>query len=435
MNPNAGSAYVFRFDGESWESEAWLVDAEPATEDEFGKAVGVGDDVIVIGVPYHDGVGADSGAAYVFRDTGSGWTEESILVPSDPAAYDGFGFSVAVEGEVIIVGSFCDDDLGVDSGSVYVFRWDGQAWNEETKLLASDGAADDSFGLSLALDEGGLLIGAWGDDDQGEKAGSAYVFRFDGDSWTEEAKLTASDGAASDFFGGSVGLSGDVAIVGAHEDDDFGSGSGAAYVYRRVRSTWQEEAKLLAWDGAEQDAFGYRVAVNGATVCVGAYESDLLDLNAGSAYLFRYDGSQWLPEAQLLASDHEAADRLGRAVALSSDFALAGAPDEDETAYGAGAVYSFPAALSGEDCNANYIADLCDIELGFSEDINANGVPDECECVGDVNGDGTVDVLDLAAVLGTWGQSGVPADVYYDGIVDVLDLLLVLADWGCLDRR
>jgi hypothetical protein len=169
----------------------------------------------------------------VFRFDGTTWNEEAKLTASDGAAGDRFGFSVSVSGDVAIVAAFLDDDAGTDSGSAYVFRFDGAAWNEEAKLAASDGAADDHFGISVAVSADVAVAGANADDDAGLQSGSAYVFRFDGTAWNEEAKLNASDGALGDLFGGAVAVC-ETAVIGATGDDDAGTNSGSAYVFSLV---------------------------------------------------------------------------------------------------------------------------------------------------------------------------------------------------------
>jgi hypothetical protein len=160
-------------------------------------------------------------------------TEVAKLLASDGAADDEFGESVAISGDYAIVGAYRDDDNGTDSGSAYVFERDGSGnWAEVTKLLASDGAADDDFGESVAISGDYAIVGAPIDDDNGTDSGSAYVFERDGTgNWTEVAKLLASDGATSDYFGTSVAISGDYAIVGAYLDDDNGTDSGSAYIF------------------------------------------------------------------------------------------------------------------------------------------------------------------------------------------------------------
>ncbi len=172
--------------------------------------------------------------------------ETAKLLASDGAVEDFLGVSVAISGDVAIVGAYGDDDHGTYSGSAYVYRFDGINWVEEQKLLASDGAAGDWFGFSVAISGDAAIVGAMLDEDNGNASGSAYLYRFDGMTWAQEQKLLASDGAAGDRFGWSVAISGDVSIVGAYGDDDNGFFSGSAYVYRFDGVTWVEEQKLLA---------------------------------------------------------------------------------------------------------------------------------------------------------------------------------------------
>jgi hypothetical protein len=199
--------------------------------------------------------------------------ESQKLLASDVTARDNFGYSVAVSGDTAVVGAYGDGDNGSESGSAYVFRYDGSDWVEEAKLTASDGAAGDHFGFSVAVSGGTAVVGAGRDDDSGSSSGSAYVFRYEGSDWVEEAKLTASDGAAFDWFGVLVAVSGDTAVVGAFGDDDSGSNSGSAYVFRYDGSDWVEEAKLTASDAAPSPSFGARfgmsVAVSGDTAVGG----------------------------------------------------------------------------------------------------------------------------------------------------------------------
>ena len=188
-------------------------------------------DTAVVGAYFDDDSGTDSGSAYVFVRSGSVWTEQAKLTTSDGTADDHFGVSVSVRGDTAIVGAVYDDDSGLSSGSAYVFVRSGAVWTEEAKLLASDGAAGDYFGNAVSVSGDTAVMGAFGDDDNGNNSGSAYVFVRSGSLWTEQAKLTASDGAADDRFGWSVSVSGDTAAVGAWGDDDNGTDSGSAYVF------------------------------------------------------------------------------------------------------------------------------------------------------------------------------------------------------------
>ncbi len=313
---------------------AKLTASDGAAGDYFGSAVALDGDTAVIGATDDGDLGYSSGSAYVFRWDGATWVEHK-LTASDGAAYDRFGGSVAVAGDTVVIGAAGDDDLGGSSGSAYVFRWDGATWVEH-KLTASDGAAYDLFGGSVAVAGDTAVIGAYGDD---EEAGSAYVFRWDGATWVEH-KLTASDGAAEDRFGYSVAVDGDTAVIGAPQDDDLGDSSGSVYVFNWDGATWVEH-KLTASDGDADDHFGRRyVAVDDDTIVIGAGYADDPGTDSGSAYVFRWDGATWV-EHKLTVSDGAADDYFGSAVALDGDTAVIGASGDDDLGDRSGSAYVF----------------------------------------------------------------------------------------------
>ncbi len=428
----SGSAYVFGYDGSEWLQETKLAAPDGATWDFFGFSVAISGDTAVIGARADDDNGQDSGSAYVFRSDGWTWVQEAKLLASDGASGDRFGGSVSVSGHLILVGADEDDDNGHDSGSAYIFSYDGLSWVESAKLLASDGAAGDHFGFSVAVSGDTILIGAYRDDDNGFDSGSAYVFHYDGAQWVEQAKLLASDGASQDKFGEAVAVSGDTAVIGAPGDDDNGPDSGAVYVCRHDGVDWSEEAKLVASDGAAYDEFGYSVAVHGDTVVVGTERDDDGGADSGSAYVFRYKGSHWLEQAKLRGSDGAAADWFGYSVTIDGDTALIGAPQHDHQGdTDSGSAYVFH-GLS--DCQPNGTIDICDINNGTSDDANGNGLPDECECWGDLDGDWDIDLSDLARLLahygGTEGATYEDGDLDGDGDVDLADLAALLAVYG-----
>ena len=169
----------------------------------------------------------------MFRFDGTNWNEEAKLLASDGAEDDRFGCSVAVAGDWAVVGAMRDDDNGAASGSAYVFAFDGSAWVEHQKLLPADNAEGDAFGVSAAMTEGTIIVGAaYKTHEVADWAGAAYVFRLDGSQWVEEAKLLASDGSAEDYFGRSVSICGDTAVIGAVEDDTYQEDAGSAYIFR-----------------------------------------------------------------------------------------------------------------------------------------------------------------------------------------------------------
>ena len=242
-----GAVYVFTFDEESksWVEDQKLVAHDREDRDRFGRPVSVSGDAIAIGAWGSDDLcpedsECDSGAAYIFRHDGEQWVEEQKLLPSDGARGDGFGVRIFVDGDVAVVGAHLDDDRGVDSGSAYVFRFNGSEWEEEAKLTASAGAEGDSFGVSVCLSDGvALIVG---------RSGKAYVFEHDGADWIESAKLVASDGGNLTYKGF---IDGDLVVVRSSDE--------AVYVFEKPADGWKdmtETAKLTASDAGVGDSFG-----------------------------------------------------------------------------------------------------------------------------------------------------------------------------------
>ena len=342
-------------------SEFKIIASNGAVDDEFGHSVSISGDYAVVGAHFDDDNGSASGSAYVFKRTGTSWTQEAKLLPSDGAADDVFGQSVFISGDYAFVGARGDDDNGSLSGSAYVFKRTGTTWTEESKLLASDGAIGDFFGESVSISGDYAVVGAWADDDNGSVSGSAYVFKRSGTSWAQEAKLLPSDGAAEDRFGASVSISGDYAVVGAWSDDDNGNLSGSAYVFKRSGTSWAQEAKLLPSDGAAEDLFGLSVSISGDYAVVRNAGDDDNGSNSGSAYLFKRSGTSWAQEAKLLASDGAAEDLFGYSVSISGDYAVVGAIWDDDNGDRSGSAYvysGFATAVGVEDERAGMPAEF-----------------------------------------------------------------------------
>jgi hypothetical protein len=243
--------------------------------------------------------GATTLAGCGFFDDGDNPAEDAKLVPEDGDSRDFFGDSVGVssDGTTAVIGATTDDDPnGEDAGSAYVFQQEGGAWSEETKLAPEDGNREDEFGESVEVSSDGTtaVIGASTvEDPNGDFAGSAYVFKREGGAWSEETKLTPEDGDSFDGFGVSVGVSGDgtTAVIGAPVDEDpNGDLAGSAYVFHRVSGAWSEETKLAAEDGDSGDSFGSSVEVSsdGTTAVIGAQDYEKPNgVRTGSAYVFR----------------------------------------------------------------------------------------------------------------------------------------------------
>ncbi len=337
----SGSAYIFKLNGMTWSQEAKLLPDDGAEDDAFGRGVSISGDYAIVGASGNDDNGSNSGSAYIFKRVGMTWSQEAKLLPDDGAANDFFGRSVSISGDYAIVGSERDGDNGSNSGSAHIFKRDGMTWSQEAKLLPDDGAAFDFFGESVSISGDYVVVGARFVDDNGSNSGSVYVFKRSGTTWSQEAKLLPDDGATGDFFGTSISFSGDNVVVGASHDDDNGSNSGSAYIFERSGMTWLQEAKLLPDDGDENDQFGQSVSISGDYVVVGAFGDDDNGGSSGSAYVFKRNGDTWSQADKLLASDGVSSDRFGESVSISGDNIIIGAPGDGDNGNDSGAVYIY----------------------------------------------------------------------------------------------
>lgn len=355
---NAGSAYVFARSGWNWNQQTKLTPTSGDADDVFGTSVALarnGTTALVGAKHDEDPNGSYAGAAYVFTKSSGSWSQQQRLSASSGDTWDTFGASVALNanGDTALVGAPADDVANEsDAGSAYVFGRSGGNWNQQTRLTATNGDYNDWFGGSVALDGNGdtALVGAYRDEPNGNWAGSAYVFTRSGGSWSQQTKLTATNGDDRDVFGYSVALnrSGDIALLGAPLDEDpNGNKAGSAYVFARSGGTWTRQAKLTPNAGDANDKFGGAVALDedGDVALVGAHQDE--DPNgpeAGATYVFTRSGVNWSQQAKLDAPDGDDEDGFGSSVGLdwTGCTALVGASgDEDPNGADAGSAYVF----------------------------------------------------------------------------------------------
>jgi nucleoside-specific outer membrane channel protein Tsx len=335
-NQDQGAAYVFVEKGGTWTQQAELTASDGAGSDYFGASVAVNSNTVVVGAPYHQvGSSFEQGAAYVFVREGTTWTQQAELTSSDGAAVDHFGTSVAAESGMVVVGAIGHGSSTEHpgAGAAYVFGGSGGMWNQEAELKASRGKRGDAFGVSVAISETTAVVGAYCHpftEAEGCGPGAAYVFEESDSKWHQTAELTASDGAANDYFGVSTAVSGPTAVVGAYQHT-VGQNyqQGAAYVFALNGKTWSQQAELTASDGTLYDSFGLSVAVSDSTAWVGApnhpYSPSLGSPGPGAAYVFLQSGDTWSQDAELTASDGVAGDQFGNSVAVSGADAVLGA--------------------------------------------------------------------------------------------------------------
>jgi hypothetical protein len=421
-----GAAYVYRRDGMLWALEAELRTPEPDPEDLFGRSVAVSGNVIAVGAHGTSAPEYKTGAVHVYRyDADAGeWHHEAMLTASDGDYGDIFGWSVAMDGDVILIGARDDEVNGEpQAGSAYVFRHDATEWVEEAKLIDPEPEYPDCFGQSVSIDGDLAFIGAHGDS---WLVGAAFVYRNDGTQWVFEDKLIAPDPGAQDWFGYSVAVSGNTAVAGAPQADGQ---NGAAYVFRRQDGQWSFDARLSAAEPVgPYPVFGISssIGLDGTLILIGAPLDAAMGSQAGAAHVFHKTNQGWIETAKLTASDGSPSDQFASTVSIDDDVGMINAE---------GKAYFF-AGFSGVDCNDNGNPDTCDIFEGVSEDLNVNGIPDECEAIGDLDGNGFVNVRDLLTLLGAWGACDEPCpptctgDTNGDCVINHLDLAVLLANWG-----
>jgi len=315
---------------------------------------------IVVGAPCADPHGAYSGSAYVFeRVADATWVQTAKLVPSDGRVNAEFGFCVAIDADVIVVGARWDWELGSYAGAAYVFERAGDgAWVEVVKLAGHDTRGLDELGTSVAISGDMVLVGSPGADPQAPGSGAAYVFdRDQNGAWLETAKLFPSDGQNSDRFGSALALAADIAVIGAPRDDDVALQAGAVYVFvRDTEAVWLEVDKLSGDDAEQEDRFGEVLGLDGNIAVIGVWRDDDHGNNSGSAYIF------------------------------------AVGPDEDADGV-------MDACECPGDLNHDWIVDFLDV-LVLLEDWGCTG-PD---CPGDCDADGDTDQADLGLLLANWGN-------------------------------
>jgi hypothetical protein len=344
---NSGAAYVFVRVGDTWVQLQKLVANDAASGDDFGRSVAIAGDTILVGSPW-SGAG---GAAYVFERNGNTWSQQQKLTASDGDAKDEFGHSVALDGNTAVVGAPSDEpqtNVGGTAGSAYVFVRNGGLWSEQQKLSSFTGDPNnDAFGGSVAVSGETIVVGAIGGDaGPVVNTGSAYVFVRNGGVWSQQQELNASDPQLAVEFGNSVAISGETILVGAQFANYVGIASGSAYVFVRNAGVWSQQQQLISSDAEAFDAFASSVALLGDTALIGAGCDDFLsgqiDSCKGSAYLFLRAGGVWSQHQKITASDAAQGDEFGESVALDTETVVVGAHYKEEPVGDlAGAVYVF----------------------------------------------------------------------------------------------
>jgi hypothetical protein len=439
---------------------AHLVASDANANDRFGISVAIDGNTAVVGAFQNDANAPDCGAAYIYELSGSQWLQRQKLTPSDGSPGDNFGRSVAVESNTIVVGSYIGDSAEPNTGAAYVFTRAGALWTQQQKLFASDANANDRFGCSVSVKDNIIVVGAYRDDGF---SGSAYIFTRVGSVWSEHQKLTASDRAQDDYFGNAVATDGNVIFVGAYKDNNTGSvrvkdDAGSVYVFDRQGTTWIEGDILNASDSNRRDYFGCSVALDGNLAVIGAYECDINSVSdTGAAYVFAKTGAAWVEQQKLADTiDPNGSEDFGRAVAVANGSIFAGCVNDSVNGEKTGSVFEFvrtgdvwvqhdrlTAAEGGRGDEFGCSVSACGQRLIVGASCaDVNGANSGSAYIfaalpGDIDGDGDVDFADFALLATAWlAAEGQPrwnpaCDISEpaDGVVNIHDLETLCTDW------
>lgn len=333
-----GAAYIQRFDGSQWQQESKLTPADGVNFDYFGEAVALSGDIAAIGAPDHQSA---RGAVYLFQRNGSAWAPLAKLVASDPQQSARFGAALSFDGSTLAAAA--PGNSG-GRGAVYLFTSAGGSWTQSARLQASDAAANDRFGLSVAVDADTLVIGAPGKALNVNAQGAVYVFARSNGTWSQQARWTRAGAQAGESFGTAVAVSGNLAAASApYASAISGSGGGVIETYTRAGSAWSSAGSLRSASGSASAQFGFSLSLRGSRLLAGLAGDEISGrILQGSLESYLLEDGVWSLNQRLLAADGEQEAQIGYSVTQAPDFAIAGAPGASSgSATFAGTVYAF----------------------------------------------------------------------------------------------
>lgn len=370
----AGARYPVVVDPRMYAELATLRASDGTTNDTYGIVVAQSGDTVLIASPNKN---LSRGMVYVYLRSGLQWREQAKLTAMDAATLDNFGSSIAIDGNTAIIGA---PQKNRQRGNAYIFLRSGTKWTQQAKLSASDGATGDYFGSAVGIKGDTALVGISTVD-----RNTAYVYVRTGTMWSEQAKLIPADAKGGEQFGAAVALDVDTALIGA-PGRLVGTNTlpGHAHVFARAGTVWTEQGKLEVADTTPDDKFGFAVALSGDTAVVGAYRRTVgNNVGQGEAFVYVRSGDTWTEQARLHSSDGIAGDRFGISVALGTDIAVIGADNvvlndktpDDDIGQGAAYVFSRSSGSWSEFTRLTAAAGVSDDSFGRAVSIGSSGNP------------------------------------------------------------
>ena len=440
---------------------AKLLPSEAVPEDEFARSLDLDGDIAVVGAPFDDELAADAGAVYVYRKTEGEWALDTKLFASDGVEGDEFGTAVTISGNRIVVTAIQAFRLDVGVGMVYTFEFDGADWIETNRFNPSLPTGQRRLGTSLSLDGDVLAVSIFLDlDPLTPTTSAAILYHWNGSSWSPEHIINQSAFLSNKFTSGpAIDVDGQVAVIGDYRNSDLGALSGAVSVLRRNNGVWSEEATLHGSTTLPQEQFGWSVDIDGDTIVVGTEESNQFYHRV--VYVFRIDGDGWAKEAELMAGAEAFEepfpldDAFGYEVAISGDTIISCdrhnfVDDSQHLTVFKGATYIYQRTGTAWAIDQRFLIEEGGVFERFGTKIviegatalfgnnrSANDVPDPSAaflvnlCGTDINNDSIIDSADLGLLIAAFGiASGGPTDINNDGITDTADLGMLIADFG-----
>jgi len=311
-----------------------IVDSGAAANDNFGKTVSISGIYSIVGSLLDDvGTNVDQGSASIYQYNGNEWVLMQKLTDATGAANDNFGYSVSISGDFAVVGAGADDvGANTDQGSISIYHRNGNSWVLMQKITDATGVAGDFFGCSVSISGNNVIVGELGDDvSNSTNQGAVLFYQYNGSSWVLMQKASDTNGVPGDLLGNSVSISGNYAIAGAFQGDvGANTEQGWANIYQYDGSNWVLMQRIIDANGLASDFFGYSVSISGNYAIVGAFGDDFgTNLLQGSASIYQYNGSSWVLMQRITDPNGTANDFLGRNVSISGNYAIIGAEQDD----------------------------------------------------------------------------------------------------------